>query len=71
MQRFGRFIAPVLFKSLKPTTIRSSMSMSISSASSSVTAACVIIGDEILNGKTKDSNSNFLVEKLWSYMDIL
>lgn len=25
-----------------------------------VTAACCIIGDEILNGKTKDSNSHFL-----------
>lgn len=26
------------------------------------TAACLIIGDEVLNGKTKDSNSNFLAK---------
>jgi hypothetical protein len=26
------------------------------------TAACLIIGDEVLNGKTKDSNSNYLAK---------
>lgn len=29
------------------------------------TAACLIIGDEVLNGKTKDSNSNFLAKFLF------
>jgi len=29
------------------------------------TAACLIIGDEVLNGKTKDSNSNFMAKKLF------
>lgn len=29
------------------------------------TAACLIIGDEVLNGKTKDSNSNFMAKLLF------
>lgn len=29
------------------------------------TAACLIIGDEVLNGKTHDSNSNTLAKKLF------
>jgi len=29
------------------------------------TAACLIIGDEVLNGKTKDSNSNFMARMLF------
>lgn len=30
----------------------------------SLSAACCIIGDEILNGKTRDSNAYFLGKKL-------
>ncbi|KAG2184175.1 hypothetical protein INT44_009190 [Umbelopsis vinacea] len=30
-----------------------------------VTAACCIIGDEILNGKTRDSNANYLAKMLF------
>lgn len=29
------------------------------------TAACLIIGDEVLNGKTKDTNSNFMAKLLF------
>lgn len=29
----------------------------------SFSAACCIIGDEILNGKTRDSNANYLGKK--------
>jgi molybdenum cofactor synthesis domain-containing protein len=31
------------------------------------TAACLIIGDEVLNGKTKDSNSHYLSKLCFSY----
>lgn len=31
------------------------------------TAACLIIGDEVLNGKTKDSNSNFLAKMCFDF----
>ncbi|KAL0091122.1 MoaB/Mog domain-containing protein [Phycomyces blakesleeanus] len=33
--------------------------------SNSFTAACCIIGDEILNGKTRDSNAHFLAKSLF------
>ncbi|KAI9024461.1 MoaB/Mog domain-containing protein [Phycomyces nitens] len=35
------------------------------SSNNSFTAACCIIGDEILNGKTRDSNAHFLARSLF------
>ncbi|GAA5881733.1 hypothetical protein JCM8547_008367 [Rhodosporidiobolus lusitaniae] len=31
------------------------------------TAACLIIGDEVLNGKTRDSNSNYLAKMMFDF----
>ncbi|RUP43077.1 MoaB/Mog domain-containing protein [Jimgerdemannia flammicorona] len=63
------FLVPALFSSysvptrhIPLTAIRHLMS---TSRQKDVTAACLIIGDEILNGKTRDSNSNFLAKYLF------